>query len=102
MARYNQARAAVHSRLTVRSETPKALAVSADNKWVASGGCDLTIRLWPMPDLTKPPFQTLPYEELLAKLESLTNRRIVRDEASETGWNIIHEPFPGWENPPTW
>ena len=34
------------------------------------------IRLWPMPE--GQPFHTLPYEELLAKLRSLTNLRVIR------------------------
>jgi len=57
-----------------------------------SGG---TIRLWPMPDLSKPPLHTLPRQELIAKLKSLTNLRVVRDEESPTGWKLTHDPFPG-------
>jgi len=30
-----------------------------------------TIRLWPMPDLSKPPLHTLPHEERLAELRSV-------------------------------
>ncbi len=43
---------------------------------------DQTVRLWPMPDLSKPPLHTLPREELIAKLKTLTNLRVVRDEES--------------------
>ena len=43
-----------------------------------------------------------PVEELIAKLESLTNVRAVRDESSPTGWKLTHEPFSGWETVPTW
>ena len=35
----------------------------------ASSGEDNTLRLWPMPDLDKPPLQTLPRDELIAKSE---------------------------------
>ncbi len=60
------------------------------------------ILLWPIPDLTKPPLHTLPYDELLAKLETLTNLRAVRDPSSDTGWKVEIGPFPGWREVPTW
>ena len=78
------------------------LAVDPLGRWIASAGQDNTIRLWPMPDLSKPPLHTLPREELIAKLKSLTNVRVVRDEESATGWTLTHDPFPGWETVPTW
>ncbi len=71
-------------------------------RWIASGGTDFTVRLWPMPDLSKPPLHTLPREELIAKLKTLTNLRVVRDPESATGWKLTHDPFPGWETVPTW
>jgi WD40 repeat protein len=76
--------------------------ISGDRRWVVSSGEDTTLRLWPMPDLSKPPLHTLPREELIAKLKSLTNLRAVRDEGSSTGWKIEVGPFPGWETVPTW
>jgi WD40 repeat protein len=78
------------------------LAVDPLGRWIASAGMDQTLRLWPMPDLSKPPLHTLPREELIAKLKTLTNIRVVRDEESPTGWTLTHEPFPGWETVPTW
>jgi hypothetical protein len=55
-----------------------------------------------MPDLDKPPLHTLPHEELIAKLKSLTNIRAVRDPESSTGWSFGLDPFPGWKEVPEW
>jgi DNA-binding winged helix-turn-helix (wHTH) protein/WD40 repeat protein len=78
------------------------IAVSPDNRWIASSGDDKTLRLSPMPDLSKPPLHTLPHDELIAKLHSLTNLRVVRDEDAPSGWKLEVGPFPGWETVPTW
>jgi len=78
------------------------LAISPDRKWIASSGEDNTLRLWPMPDLSKPPLHTLPHDELIAKLKTLTNLRVVRDEESATGWKVEVGPFPGWAEVPEW
>jgi WD40 repeat protein len=79
-----------------------AFAIDPLGRWIASGGSDNTVRLWPMPNLDKPPLHTLPREELIAKLKTLTNLRVVRDEESPTGWKVTVGPFPGWETVPTW
>ena len=78
------------------------IVVSPDGKWVASGGEDDTIRLWPMPDLDRPPLHTLPREQLIATLETLTNLRVERDATSPTGWKLVTGQFPGWATLPTW
>jgi len=78
------------------------VAISPDLEWVASSSQDETLRLWPMPDLSKAPLHTLPHDELIAKLHSLTNLRVVRDEESSTGWKVEVGPFPGWAEVPEW
>jgi WD40 repeat protein len=83
------------------SGSVSAVAISPDGKWVASAS-GAEIFLWPMPDLSKTPLHTLPHDELIAKLGSLTNLRAVRDETSDTGWTIEIGPFPGWREVPTW
>jgi WD40 repeat protein len=77
------------------------VAVSPDGEWIASaaGG---EIRVWPMPDVTKPPLHALPYDELMAKLGALTNLQVVEDPAAATGYKLDVGPFPGWKDVPTW
>ena len=70
-------------------------AVSSDGKWIATGSGNSAIRLWPMPDLSRPPLHKLPHDELIAKLKTLTNLRVVRDPESSTGWKIESGPFSG-------
>ena len=77
------------------------LAVSPDGRWIASAAGS-EIRLWPMPDVTRPPLHTLPLDELLAKLHELTNVQVVEDETSPTGYKVEVGPFPGWQDAPTW
>jgi hypothetical protein len=48
------------------------------------------------------PLRTLPYDDLLARLRSFTNLRVVRDEASGTGYRVEVGPFPGWAVLPEW
>jgi WD40 repeat protein len=76
------------------------LAVSPDGRWILSTSRDGTIRLWPMPEGR--PLHTLPYNELLAKLRTLTNLRAVADAKSATGYKVEVGPFPGWAHVPEW
>jgi len=78
------------------------VAFSPDGSQIASAGDDGTIRVWPMPDMSKPPLHTLPHEDLIAKLHTLTNLRIVKDPEASTGWRLDYGPFPGWAEVPTW
>jgi serine/threonine protein kinase/WD40 repeat protein len=77
------------------------VAVSPDGRWIASA-TEESIRLWPMPDVTEPPLHTLPYGELMAKLDALTNLRLVRAAAASSGWKLDIGPFPGWKEAPIW
>jgi serine/threonine protein kinase/WD40 repeat protein len=77
------------------------VAVSPDGRWIASA-TEESIRLWPMPDMAELPLHTQPYGELMAKLDALTNLRLVRDAAASTGWKLDIGPFPGWKDAPTW
>jgi len=77
------------------------VAVSPDGRWVASAS-GAEIRLWPMPDVSKPPFHTLPHDELMARLRALTNLRVVEDAAAATGYKLDVSPFPGWKDVPSW
>jgi WD40 repeat protein len=79
----------------------ESVAISRDGRWVASSSDDAFI-LWPMPDISKPPFHTLPHDGLITKLHSLTNLRVARDKESSTGWKVEVGPFPGWSEVPEW
>ena len=77
-----------------------AVAASPDGRWIASVSDE--VRLWPMPDIGRPPLHTLPHDELMARLGALTNLRVVPDPSTSTGWTLDLGPFPGWKDVPTW
>jgi hypothetical protein len=52
--------------------------------------------------MDRPPFHILSHDELMAKLKSLTNLRVVEDPKSSSGWKIDYGPFPGWKKMPEW
>ena len=79
--------------------------VSPDGRWVASASSgDDDLYLWPMPDLTSAPLHTLPHDELMVRLESLTNLRAVPDAESHSGYRIEADftAYRGWETVPDW
>lgn len=78
------------------------LAFAPDDSWLASTSTDMDLRLWPVPDLSRPPAHTLPLEELLAKLKAQTNLRAVADPAAPGGYRLVLDPFPGWATVPEW
>jgi WD40 repeat protein len=91
-----------HHYLFGHQTTVYGIAFSPDGRLLAAAGARGNIRVWPMPDMTKTPFLALPHDELMAKLDSFTNLRVVRDENSPTGWKQEIGPFPGWETVPEW
>ena len=91
-----------HRHLLLGHDGPvRALAVSPDARWIASASGN-DVRLWPVPDLSRPPLHTLAHDELMAKLHALTNLQVVEDATAPTGYKLEIGPFPGWQDVPTW
>ena len=78
------------------------LAFSADSRWLAASGEAFAIRLWPVPDVSKPPPHLLTRDALLTWLRSHTNLKAVPNAASSTGYVLEPGPFPGWADVPAW
>ena len=43
-----------------------------------------------------------PRAELVARLRSLTNLRVVRDPDDPDGSVVVAKPYPGWQTVPEW
>ena len=69
-------------------------------RWIASGDAAGLIRLWPVPEGES--FHTLPLEELLSRLENVTNYRVVADAQAPDGYRLEIGPFEGWQDHPSW
>ena len=83
-------------------KVPRSLTFSPDGKKLVSPHEGGTIRVWDVPDLSEPPLQTLPYEELMARLAAITNLQVVPDPESSTGYKLELGPFRGGETAPSW
>jgi len=82
-------------------KTVAAIAIQPNGQWIAtSEALKPIIRLWRMPE--GKPLHTLPYKDLMIKLRSLTNVRIVPDQKSTTGYRIQFNRFPGWQTVVNW
>ena len=79
-------------------------AFSPDGRWLAtlSKADGSVIHLHPVPDLARPPLQTVPRSQLIAMLRRLTNLRVRLDPGAKQGWRWELDRFPGWEEAPRW
>lgn len=78
---------------------PLLIAVSPDGREIASTEPG-KLWVWPMP--TGTPRHRLPHDELVARLRSLTNVRVVEDPEGPNGYSFDLDPFRGWADTPEW
>jgi WD40 repeat protein len=76
--------------------------ITPESDRIYSAAQDGTVRIWEVPDFSRPPLHTLPRARLLATLRAQTNMRIVVDADAENGYRIEHDRFAGWETTPSW
>jgi WD40 repeat protein len=79
-----------------------ALAFSPDGRWLAAAGEAFSMRVWPVPGMTRTPAHMRSHDEFLAFLRSHTNLRAVPDGVLPGGYRLEAGPFAGWRTPPEW
>jgi hypothetical protein len=75
--------------------------MSPSGDLIATGDSSGTVRVGRR-DGSEPHLHTLPREALLAKLDSLTNVRVVAEVSSPSGYKVDLAPFPGGKRVPEW
>ncbi len=61
-----------------------AVAIAPEGEWIFAGGSE-ELLMWPMPDLTTDPLHKLPLDQLLQRLQSWSNLRLIEDAETSGG-----------------
>ena len=88
-----------HHRLPLFKALGYSVCVDPLGRWIASAG-DGLIKLVPLP--LDQSWETIPRDELLALLRTLTNLRAVPNDTLPHGYELVGASIPDWENPPSW